>query len=130
MIVGYTSDRTAMLDLDGVTRNEAIELADELLLRFKLRGYVILKSSCDGWHVVFDRRLSWKNVLRVIFAAPPCRRRWNGHLSWAELQAIKGFATLRICRKGHKDSPRVFHGRGFGTNQVAEYFLCRKKLKM
>lgn len=130
MIVGYTSDHTAMLDLDGVTRNEAIGLADKLLERFKLGGYIILKSSCDGWHVVFNRRLSWKNALRVIFAAPPCRRRWHRHLSWAEMQAIKGFATLRIGNKGHKRAPRIMGSAGSGGRQIAEYLLCRKKLQM
>jgi len=130
MIVGYTSDRTAMLDLDGLTRYQVIELAQKLLGRFKLKGYLILKSSIDGWHVVFDKRLSWKNVLRVIFAAPPCRHRWHGHFSWAELQAIKGFATLRIGNKRRKRSPRVIDAYGSQDGQIAEYLLCRKKLKM
>lgn len=130
MIVGYTSDRTAMLDLDGITRDAATELADNLRKRFKLGGYLLIKSSCDGWHVVFDRQVSWKNALRVIFAAPPCRRRWGRHLSWAELQAVKGFATLRIGKKGHKVSPRIFKTAGSSHGQIAEYLSCRKKLKM
>lgn len=130
MIVGYTSDHTAMLDLDGLSGNEVKELVDKLLARFKLRGYLILKSSLDGWHVVFDKRLSWKNVLRVIFAVPPCRRRWHGHLSWAELQAIKGFATLRIGNKSHKRSPRMVDAYGSQDGQIAKYLLCRKQVKM
>lgn len=130
MIVGYTSDHTAMLDLDGVTRLEAIRLVNGLMKRFRLQGYVLLKSSCDGWHIVFDRRLSWKNVLRVIFAAPPCRRRWGGHLSWAELQAVKGFATLRIGGKGHKRSPRIMEYRGSQNCEISEYLICRKKMQM
>lgn len=138
MIIGYTSDHTAMLDLDGLNRNAVKDLAEKLLWRFKLQGYIILKSSCDGWHVIFDRRVSWKNALRVIFAAPPCRRRWHGHLSWAELQAIKGFATLRISGKGHKMSPRIMEYRGMvglqktfpSGGQIAEYLSCRKRLQM
>ena len=130
MIVGYTSDHTAMLDLDGIARAQARELADRLLERFKLRGYLILKSSLDGWHVVFDKRLSWKNVLCVIFAAPPCRRRWRGHFSWAELQAIKGFATLRIGNKIHKRSPRIVDAHGSQDGQIAEYLQCRKQMSL
>jgi len=130
MIVGYTSDHTAMLDLDDLNRNEVVVLARGLLERFRLRGYLILKSSNDGWHVVFDRRLSWKNVLRVIFAAPACRRRWKRHLSWAELQAIKGFATLRIGNKSHKRSPRIVESYGSQDGQIAEYLQCRRQVKL
>lgn len=130
MIVGYTSDRTAMLDLDELNIDEVKVLAYRMMHRFKLDGYLILKSSCDGWHVVFDRRLSWKNVLRVIFAAPPCRRRWHAHFSWAELQAIKGFATLRIGNKSHKRSPRIIEGYGSQDGQIEEYLQCRKQLKI
>lgn len=130
MIVGYTSNHTAMLDLDGLNIDDVKVVAYRMMHRFKLNGYLILKSSVDGWHVIFDKRLSWKNVLRVIFAVPPCRRRWHGHFSWAELQAIKGFATLRIGNKSHKRPPRIIESYGSQDGQIAEYLLCRKKLKM
>ena len=118
-----------MLDMDDITEREARRHVERLMLRFRLGGYVLLRSSSDGWHVVFDRRTNWRNVLRVAFACPPCRKRHKGRLSWAELQAIKGYATLRVGNKGRKHAPRIVEIRGNRKGQVAEFLAFYRRFR-
>jgi hypothetical protein len=127
-VIGFTSSSTAMLDLDGVTLRRAKEIADGLLDRFDLGGYVILQSSYRNYHVIFSRRLSWKRALQVMFSVPECRRRSNGKLSWAELQAIKGAATLRISNKGRKSPPREVYRKGKQNGEITRYWAIRRAL--
>lgn len=124
--LGYTSVSTAMLDLDDCTFRTAFRWAEDLDRRFDLEGFMILQSSHRDYHVVFNRRLIWRDVLRVIFACRLCTKRWGGRFSWAEMQAIKGAATLRISNKGRKPTPKIVHRQGWQNHEVRRYLSVRR----
>lgn len=119
--LGYTSGCTAMLDLDNITKSQARRHAQKLMSRFNLKGYLLLQSSEYSHHVVFDRKLDWRTALRVMFACPPCRKRYKRHFSWAEMQAIKGYATLRIGNKDRKHPPKIIEFVGSRRDRIAAY---------
>lgn len=129
MILGYTTAKAAVLDLDNTTLANAKEIAQGLTGRFNLEGFLVLRSSRKNYHVVFNKPLSWRIALQVIFAAGPCRKRWQGHFSWAELQAIKGAATLRIGPKGRKRPPRPVFKAGKQDKEIKDYLSLRNALK-
>jgi hypothetical protein len=122
---GYTSITTPMLDLDNCAYRQALHWARTLDKRFNLKGFIIMRSSAKNYHVIFDRRMPWRDVLRVIFSCPLCRRRSRGRLSWAELQAIKGAATLRISNKGRKGPPKIVYRYGSQSHEIKRYFRVR-----
>jgi hypothetical protein len=127
MILGYTSTTTAMLDMDRCTLSYVKKTTRTLDSRFHLEGYIILKSSTFDYHVIFNRPLTWGMALRVIFASPPCRKRYHNHFSWAEMQAIKGAATLRLGPKGRKHPPRPVFTSGLQDKEISRYLSLRRQ---
>jgi hypothetical protein len=62
-ILGFTDKATVKIDFDNRSFKKAKYWAFRTLKRFRLRGFIILKSSEKHYHMVFDRRVSWsKNV--------------------------------------------------------------------
>lgn len=128
MILGYTSTSAAMLDLDDVTLTRTKSIAQRLIGRFHLEGFLVVRSSVKHYHVIFNRPLTWRMVLRVIFAVDVCRKRYHNHFSWAEMQAIKGAATIRLGPKGRKKSPRPVFRAGLQDKEIKSYLTLRKSL--
>ena len=57
-ILGFTSDETVMLDLDDVSLRTAKYWAKRAMNWFDLGGILVLESSPDSYHVVFDRAVT------------------------------------------------------------------------
>lgn len=128
MIIGYTTTKAATLDLDNTHLPEAKKIAQILLSQFKLEGFLILRSSQKSYHVIFNKPLTWRVALQVIFSAEPCRKRYHNRLSWAEMQAKKGAATLRIGPKCRKKSPYSVFKVGKQDKEIKDYLKLKKKL--
>ena len=92
---------------------------------FKLRGFIILKSSNNRYHVVFDRKVSWKSNVKIIGWA--ClQSKHDGLTGYFILQCIKQGSTLRISSKKEKQPPRMVYHHGKQDQQI-KGFLCYRR---
>lgn len=66
-VIGFSHKNIVMIDLDGMPLEEVKEIANKALKRFRLGGYIILESSPNNYHVVFDRPFRyWSKVYRIM----------------------------------------------------------------
>lgn len=112
---GFRADKGLMLDLDNVTLSKARRIAEALMKRYRLEGYLLVRSSERNYHVVFNRKpLRWKTIMKIVFSLVVCIR-WGVH------QARKGYLTLRISRKNNKNKPKILLEVGKTDKLIAEY---------
>jgi hypothetical protein len=94
--------------------------------KFNLGGGIILKSSKDGYHVVFDRYASWAKNLSVV-AWVAILSKSVPMLRYLAMQCIKGASTLRISpipNKG-KPSPRLVDRFGCQDHAIQDFSRYR-----
>ena len=65
-VIGYSDKETVMLDFDYMPFKSVRYWALRTLKWFKLGGFLILKSSRECYHVVFDRTVSWTENMRIV----------------------------------------------------------------
>ena len=124
-ILGYTDTETVKLDFDDASFKDVKYWAFRAMKWFKLMGFIILKSSEDCYHVVFNRPVSWSENMRIVawvslLSRKPKLQRW--HL----MQCIKEGSTLRISSKEDKPSPRIVFRFGHEKKQINEFLDFRK----
>jgi len=72
--------------------------------KFRMKDFVVLESSMNHYHVVFDRPVSWsKNVKIVAWVALEAKHRRL--TEWLTMQCIKEGSTLRVTAKKQKPLP-------------------------
>lgn len=124
-ILGYTDTETVKLDLDDVSFQRVKYWALVTAKRFSLRGFIILKSSRNSYHVVFDRPVSW--VRNVAIVAWVCLMTKHRKLTeWLIMQCIKHASTLRLSPKKEKPAPRIIYRHGTQNEQVSNFLRYRK----
>jgi len=127
-IVGFTDTETVMLDFDGMPFRSAKYWAERIRRRFRLGGFLIMKSSENNYHVVFDRPVSWaENMSIVAWAALTTHSRPLER--WLVMQCIKKSSTLRVSKKGKKPSPRIVFSYGTRDRQVFSFQKHRRLIK-
>lgn len=130
-VYGFTTSHGLLLDLDNTTLGETRKIAKKYMERFKLEGYLILRSSQNNYHVVFNKYMSWKKVLACLFKIV-----WYYHYHkhgikpsltfWAILQACKETETLRVSRKERKSIPKVIQTKGKTDKLINDYLEFMK----
>lgn len=126
-ILGFTDKATVKIDFDRTFKTTEY-WAFRALKRFRLRGFIILKSSEKHYHMVFDRRVSWTKNICIVGWVSVCSR--NSKLKdWLAMQCIKGSSTLRVAPKGDKPSPRVVFRYGKQDNQIRKFLRYRKLIE-
>ena len=95
---------------------------------FKLEGFIILKSSENNYHVVFNRKVSWSENMRIV-AWVSLLSRNKGLTKWFLMQCIKGASTLRVSPKRDKPCPRVVYRYGKQDCQIHDFLGFRKRIK-
>jgi hypothetical protein len=65
-ILGYTDNETVMLDFDDSPFKTIKYWALRTMIWFNLRGFNILKSSVNCYHVVFNRKVSWSENIKIV----------------------------------------------------------------
>ena len=127
-ILGLTDRHTVKLDLDEMNFKSARYWADLVLEKYRLKGYIILKSSKKCYHVVFDRYVSWDENLSIIG--------WVAILSkslklkdYLGMQCIKMSSTLRVAPKRDKPSPRIVYRFGSQDHAVKDFLRYRQLIK-
>jgi len=113
--IGFTTRKGLCLDLDNITSKKAENLAEFYLQKYKLEGYLLIKSSPKHYHLVFDRYISWRKTLQIIFSTIKC---WE----WGIWQARKGELTLRISAKKGKNIPKIIKCIGKTDKLIRDYF--------
>jgi hypothetical protein len=133
-VYGFTTTKGLLLDLDNTTLKESSAIAEKYMNRFRLEGYLILRSSENNYHVVFNRYLTWKKTLEYLFKIV-WRYHYHEHgvkpslTSWAILQACKGSETLRISTKNHKRMPRIVRKHGATDKLCKDYVEYMEELQ-
>jgi len=127
-ILGYTDTETVKLDLDNMSFQRVKYWALGTAKRFRLRGFIILKSSKNSYHVVFDRPVSW--IRNVAIVAWVCLMTKHRRLTeWLIMQCIKQASTLRISAKKEKQSPMVIYHHGKQSQQIRDFLHYRKLIQ-
>ena len=127
-LIGYTDEETVMLDLDNTTFKTARYWAARAMKWFKLQGFIILRSSLNNYHVVFNRKVSWKENMHIVG--------WAALLSnnpmlqkWLLMQCIKEGSTLRVSPKRDKGCPRIVFRYGKEDGQIECFLKYRVLVK-
>ncbi|MEM2999766.1 MAG: hypothetical protein QXX34_04485 [Candidatus Bathyarchaeia archaeon] len=131
VILGFSCSNAVMADLDNIPFSLAKQIAERAVKRFRLGGFLILKSSEKHYHLVFDKPCRWSKVFRVISWIAIMSRQpeaWK----YVCMQAIKGCCTLQVSPKplspqGVKPSPRLVYRYGNQENMIKEYLALRKQ---
>lgn len=128
-ILGYTSDETVLLDFDNMRLKDVKYWARRTLKRFSLEGFLILESSPESYHVVFDRTVDWRENVRVIaWVALYVKKKSLDN--WFKMQCIKQKPTLRVSKKHElgglvKTPPRIVFSEGSNVSEIADYLMFR-----
>lgn len=124
-VIAVTNKETVKLDLDGMSLRLAKKWSTTTMKYHKLKGFILLKSSKNHYHAVFDRKVSWaKNMSIVAWVSLMSHN--DELLKWFRMQCIKGDSTLRVSPKEDKKSPRIVYRFGSQDNRIKHYLECRK----
>jgi hypothetical protein len=99
--------------------------ASMALKHFRLRGFIILKSSKECYHAVFDRAVSWAENMSVV-AWVALLSRDNGLVKYLLMQCIKKCSTLRVSTKREKPSPRIVYCFGNQSENIKQFLKNRQ----
>lgn len=127
-ILGFSDSETVKLDFDDTCFSTVKFWALRTMKWFRLRGFLILKSSKNCYHVVFDREVSWTQNMRVV-AWVALLSHNKGLAKWFLMQCIKGCSTLRVSFKREKPSPRIVFRFGKQDEQVKDFLKTRIQVK-
>lgn len=117
------------LDLDDMPFKRVKDLASMAAKQFRLREFLILRSSRNSYHVVFDRPVSWRRNVAIV--AWICLMSKHRKLTeWLIMQCIKQASTLGISCKKLKPAPRIVHRQGERTRQIREFLKYRRIAKV
>lgn len=128
-ILGYTDRETVKLDLDDVDYYRVKSVARWLCRRFNLGGFIILRSSENNYHVVFNGTVTWEENIKIVgYASWMLANYFTNHklMGWAIMQMIKGSSTLRISTKFKKPRPRIIYKEGKQANEIKKFREYRK----
>lgn len=110
-----------MLDLDEVNFSSARDWALFALEKSKLRGFIILKSSKNCYHVLFDRYVPGEenqSMRARLWAAILLKS--VSLLRYLVIQCIKRSSTLRVSPKNENHSPGIVTRNGsYGSQEHA-----------
>ena len=117
--IGFTTTEGVCLDLDYITQEKADKRAVHLLERYKLEGYLLIESSPDHYHVVFNRYTDWRETTQIVFSTFKA-------IEWGIWQARKGELTLRLSEKNGKNIPQLIKCVGKTDKLIKDYLKMYK----
>ena len=127
-IYGFTDTETVLVDFDNTSFKTVRYWARRVCKWFKLDGFIILKSSERSYHVVFNRRVSWSENLKIV-AWVSLHSHSIGLNRWLVMQCIKQGSTLRVSPKFAKPSPRIVFREGNQNEQIKDFLVHRALIK-
>jgi len=127
-IIGFSDNATVKLDFDDVSFKIVKYWAERTMKWFRLQGFMILKSSKNCYHVLFNRPVAWSENMRIV-AWVALQSRNKGLKKWFLMQCIKQSSTLRVSKKRDKDSPRIVFKFGKQDKQIKTFIKNRHLIK-
>jgi len=127
-ILGYSDMQTVKIDFDHTPYQTVKYWAIRAMNWFKLQGFIIFKSSKHNYHIIFCRRVSWRQNMHIV-AWVALESHTQELATWFIMQCIKESSTLRISPKGRKSSPKIVHRYGRQDRQIQSFLQYRKKIK-
>ena len=127
-ILGITDTETVKLDFDMTPFRTVRYWAFRTMRWFKLKGFIILKSSEKSYHVVFDRKVSWRDNVKIMAWVSLLSQNPNLQ-KWFIMQCIKEGSTLRVSAKKEKPEPRIVFRHGSQDGMIAEFLAYRNIIK-
>lgn len=127
-IFGFTDTETVKLDFDETTFKNVKYWSTRAMNWFKLEGYIVLKSSKNSYHVLFNKTVSWTVNMKII-AWVAIQSQNRGLIKWCLMQAIKQSSTIRISNKGKKHPPKIVAKQGKQDNEIHNFKEFRKEIK-
>ena len=127
-ILGFTDTETVKLDFDDTPLDDVTYWAKRVNRWFRLRGFSILESSENNYHVVFNRPVTWSENVRIM-AWVSLESNKKPLIRWFLMQCIKQGSTLRVSCKGSKPSPRVVSLYGKQDSQIKGFLNFFKLVK-
>ena len=127
-IFGLTDDEAVMIDFDNSSYGNVLYWAKRTMKHHRLNGFIILKSSNDSYHVVFNRSVTWSENMRIV-AWVSLLTHNKGTQTYHLMQCIKQSSTLRVSAKKQKPSPRIIYRYGKQDGQIRTFLDYRKLIK-
>ena len=127
-ILGFTDTETVMLDFDNSTFKTVRYWARRAMKWHRLEGFLILKSSENSYHIVFNRKVSWSENMKIV-AWVSLLSHNRGLRRYLTMQCIKEGSTLRVSPKKDKPSSRIVYREGAEDNQIAGFLRYRRRIK-
>jgi hypothetical protein len=127
-ILGFTDDETVMLDFDESPFKTVKYWAQITMKHFLLGGFLILKSSENHYHVIFNNKVNWAENMSIV-AWVSLQSNNQNMLRYLRMQCIKKSSTLRVGPKGEKSSPRIVYRVGNQDVQIKEFLELRREIK-
>jgi hypothetical protein len=127
-ILGISDTETVKLDFDNISFSDVKYWALKAKKKFRLDGFLILRSSEKCYHVVFNHAVSWARNLKIV-AWVSLLSQNKGLLEWFRMQCIKGSSTLRVSSKRAKPSPRIVFRLGKEDQEIKNYVKNRRLIK-
>ncbi|MEM2108001.1 MAG: hypothetical protein QXL10_01795 [Candidatus Bathyarchaeia archaeon] len=131
VVLGFSCKYAVMADLDNTPFSLVKQIAECAVKRFRLGGFLILKSSAKHYHLVFDKPCTWNKVVKVISWIAIMSGR-SAAWKYVCMQGIKGYCTLRVSPKplspqGVKPSPRIVYRHGTQDSMTKAYLEVRSQ---
>ena len=127
-ILGLTDTETVKLDCDESSFQSVKCLAEKTLKKFNLEGFIILRSSKNNYHVVFNREVDWSENVSIMSWVVLTNKKPK-LLKWFLLQCIRKASTLRVGSKRDKPSPRIVFRKGDSVSQIRDFLKFRRGIK-
>jgi hypothetical protein len=127
-IDGTAEVDTVELDFDHTPFKTVKHWALKTCKRFNLKGFIILRSSENNYHVVFDLKVTWRQFAEAV-AWVVLMSHHKGLEKWFLMQMIKRTSTLRVSKKKDKPEPRIVFHYGSQKDRIAEFKKKRKRIK-
>ena len=127
-LLGLTDTETVKLDCDESSFQSVKCLAEKTLKKFNLEGFIILRSSKNNYHVVFNREVEWSENVSIMSWVVLTNKKPK-LLKWFLLQCIRKASTLRVSSKGDKPSPRIVFRNGGSVGQIKVFLCFRSQIK-
>jgi len=122
-VLGYTTNEGLMVDLDKVELEKVKKIAESFCKSHRLKGYLILETSPNNYAIIWDKRMKWSTVLKILGKIFFYLKEENRYelAKWVMVQLIKKALTIRVSCKGKKDKPKILVQYGSCEGICKEY---------
>ena len=132
-VLGFTTSKGVLLDLDNVKLKSVKRLCAIMLKhkryryiksRINLEGYLIVESSKDHYHVVFNNYFSFRNALIIASTV-----RIGNITPWLVERMKHGEFTIRISTKNNENKPKIILKVGKTDKLIKDYLETYRLFK-